>query len=70
MYEKIEVSSRKKKGFLFPHTKPPRHKDLWYIPTLPCPPHWGGERGRNPQCISSFFILCGSVSLCDYFSYS
>src|SRR3972149_2497678 len=24
-----------KKVLLFPHTKPPRHKDLWYIPISP-----------------------------------
>jgi len=52
-----------KKVLLFPHTKPPRHKDLWYIPISPF------SRGQELFLIfPSFIILCGFVSLCDYFS--
>ncbi|OHB38787.1 MAG: hypothetical protein A2Y09_00815 [Planctomycetes bacterium GWA2_39_15] len=54
-----------KKVLLFPHTKPPRHKDLWYIPMPPPVPFIEGEKGGG---IPSFIILCGFVSLCDYFS--
>ena len=68
----ITRTSRERKSFCFltqshRDTNPHFHgdKDLWYIPMPPPVSLIEGEKGGG---IPLLLILCGFVSLCDYFS--